>query len=724
MRYLLFLLSLVVPVCVTAQEATWVSTDGPGYADLTTFVLDGEGQPLLETASGTLVFSEGVWTSYTDVRPVLAVIDADYLVAAENAIYGGTGQNPFNEYESFVRIWHRVSGSDEALGGFAYTGGSQGGFAERALVAPDGDVWVGFQHYFGLDGDLGDDDGVGVARLASEDVTANPDDWTMADLPDAAESLNALGWSPALGLLVATDDGVYARFDDVWSRLGLEGEPVSAVVSTDNGTLLAASSTTVYRSGDAGATWTPAATLPGAVNDLLVTDDAVLAAVSSAGVFRSTDTGLSWAQTDLTASASDLAGALSGPYYAVAEGATLFFSEDGLAWAAERFVNTNVSSLTLTTSGIIAQSGDLHRYSDGDWQRLPFDAPRLFISSFAASPTTGAYFAAVPYDRQDEEPGDLLSRLYRSGDEGATWQSIRAFTGSTTDLFVTNQASVLACYFRVVERCSIERSTDDGETWTVAFTDGSPFTFAQGPSGTLYTTPASLEFDGGFDVSTDDGQTWSEAGIVPTEYPALLETPDGTLVAGGCDGVFHSDDGGATWTASDLTLPTAALVQNTAGDLFAGLRRCFGDQPLTTGVYRSTDDGQTWQPYGLDERPVLSLALDAEGVLFAGTDRGVFRTVQTTVEAEDGATPSTAMAVYPNPVAHSATLRFATASAGRVTVTVFDVLGRTVATLHDADITPGLSRSPVVTAGQASGMYFVRVVTPSEARTLPVTVVR
>jgi hypothetical protein len=215
-------------------------------------------------------------------------------------------------------------------------------------------------------------------------------------------------------------------------------------------------------------------------------------------------------------------------------------------------------------------------------------------------------------------------------------------------------------------------------------------------------------------------------GIVPTEYSAFLETQDGPLIAGGCDGVFRSDDGGVTWTASDLALPTGALAQNTAGDLFAGLRRCFGDQPHTTGVYRSTDGGLTWQPYGLDERPVLSLALDAGGVLFAGTDRGVFRTEMTTVDAEEAMAPPTfrVETAYPNPFAGSTAVAVTLAEAGPVTVTVYDAVGRAVATLHDGPLAAGRHTLQWSGTRHASGVYFVRITSPAGTRAVPVALAR
>lgn len=74
-----------------------------------------------------------------------------------------------------------------------------------------------------------------------------------------------------------------------------------------------------------------------------------------------------------------------------------------------------------------------------------------------------------------------------------------------------------------------------------------------------------------------------------------------------------------------------ALAVDSDGFIFAGTLG-FGQGP--TGVFCSTDDGETWTHTDLTDIPIYSLAIDPGGRIFAGTDRGVFRNAQTTTSVQ------------------------------------------------------------------------------------------
>jgi hypothetical protein len=97
-----------------------------------------------------------------------------------------------------------------------------------------------------------------------------------------------------------------------------------------------------------------------------------------------------------------------------------------------------------------------------------------------------------------------------------------------------------------------------------------------------------------------------------------------------------------------------------------------------------------------------------------------------TVDAEDGAQASAfgLDRAYPNPFHRTATLRFDLDAAGPVTMKVYDVVGREVATLVDAEL--GAQRHTVTLDGRglAGGVYFVRLVAGDRTSTQKVVLVK
>jgi GH18 family chitinase len=64
---------------------------------------------------------------------------------------------------------------------------------------------------------------------------------------------------------------------------------------------------------------------------------------------------------------------------------------------------------------------------------------------------------------------------------------------------------------------------------------------------------------------------------------------------------------------------------------------------------------------------------------------------------------------YPNPFNGQTIIRYSVARAGRVTLKLFDVLGREVQTLVDGEQTQGSYEVPVSTNSLASGIYIYRI---------------
>jgi len=85
----------------------------------------------------------------------------------------------------------------------------------------------------------------------------------------------------------------------------------------------------------------------------------------------------------------------------------------------------------------------------------------------------------------------------------------------------------------------------------------------------------------------------------------------------------------------------------------------------------------------------------------------------TRAEAGAGADPGRwALSASPNPFRSETTIRFQLGAAGPVTLRVFDVAGREVATLERGQLAAGPHAYLFREDGRASGIYFYRLETP------------
>jgi photosystem II stability/assembly factor-like uncharacterized protein len=124
------------------------------------------------------------------------------------------------------------------------------------------------------------------------------------------------------------------------------------------------------------------------------------------------------------------------------------------------------------------------------------------------------------------------------------------------------------------------------------------------------------------------------SGNVTGRMTALAIDGD-TVYAGGADGgVWRSDDGGDSWTpiTDDLpSLSSGSLAINPDDHSVwygTGEANTAFENYLGTGVYRSTDGGDTWQRIGglqLVGSMVARVTFDGYGMVYAATSSGVYR---------------------------------------------------------------------------------------------------
>ncbi len=437
----------------------------------------------------------------------------------------------------------------------------------------------------------------------------------------------------------------------------------------------------IRRATDAGLIWSTVYNNPSTSHRLTLAFDSLqhLFAATNYGIIRSTNWGDTWDTlsrgfraplvTSLfnTSSGITLAGTGSGAFRS---------TNDGNIWlpisdAGGQFAQHPNGNLFCTSAG-------LQRSTDGGiaWtlRRVNTEPNGVSRPSCISIDSNGVIIAGGGFT---PDYAHFYSRVWKTSDEGLTWHIL--YSASTEDVFSSLTTAPGGFIIASLRPGIIIRSSDGGSSW---HTDATGF-----PS--------------------DDYAV------------VLLSTPSSRILAGTpAHGLFRSSDNGAHWQPSSAGLTDMsikALVANRIGHLFVGTN--------SAGVFRSTDGGSGWFSVNsnLTDLNVLSLSLDTSGCLFAGTgSSGVWRNPSPTTSARSKIDSSPFAFLleqnYPNPFNPTTTIKFQIPNSNFVTLRVFDLLGKVVATLVNEEMKPGsyervldASAVPAGRQGLASGIYMYQM---------------
>ncbi|HWG88409.1 MAG TPA: hypothetical protein VN679_11565 [Candidatus Acidoferrales bacterium] len=220
---------------------------------------------------------------------------------------------------------------------------------------------------------------------------------------------------------------------------------------------------------------------------------------------------------------------------------------------------------------------------------------------------------------------------WKTEDGGKSWHSIKKGVIDDSDVFSIaidslNPASVY------ISACSgIYRSDSAGELFRKI--QGIPYAarrtriLRMDPAGHKIVYAGTTE---GLWKTTDGGATWKRMTsdrVVVNDVLIDPRRPERVLLATDRGGVLASNDGGATFVASNhgfthRQVATLLLDPDHPSELLAGV---LNDKEFG-GVFSSHDGGQTWiqTSDGLEGRDVFVLRRTADNTLVAGTDNGIF----------------------------------------------------------------------------------------------------
>ena len=664
---------VLIAVCLTTVlQAQWVQTNGPAGADVQSIMVKEDGTVFIGTNQN------GIFRS-TDNGKTWLALDSGLVVQA----------NTFNTFAA-----------DEAA---LYAGSNKGVFIS----------------------------------------TDNGASWHTGD--PSLKHVNSLSFGEN-GLWAGTDDGIFRSTDggESWTAhdSGLMAPDMDIeTIAVHDGVVFAGCGPGVYQSTDNGAYWTlyDSGLTTTYVKSLAVNGEKLFAGTVGGGIFRSTDNGEHWEEANNGISGSDgkrvnTLTAVNGTLFTGTFAGVFISRDDGETWRSAGWgvvSGNNVLSVAAGGGNVFAgtYSGIFVSTDTGStWAASNAGLCRLQITSLG---TFGnAVYASV-----------FGSGIHRSTDNGETWQLVNSgltnagarlmfsagddtlYAGSTDGVFRIDSTGsswekILSGTFSSVAARgsslyagtalgSICNSINGGKNWTTVDTIAINKAFCA--LIIVDDTTALAATDLGIYRSTDHGGSWKKA---TDKYTTSFAMIGDTVFAGLTGGVYYSTNRGKSWSATGLDNDAVNSFAASGTDLFAG--------GMIKKVSLSTDRGAAWTDVfdGLNNVSVCALAV-CGNMLFAGSSRNsVWRRplsemagVRNPGFQRSGENRLNCHITARNGLGTVVSVKILMPRPDRITVTVFDLAGRTIAEPVDGRFDAGAHDFCLDKRLFEQGCYLVRVTT-------------
>ncbi|MFQ5706763.1 MAG: YCF48-related protein [bacterium] len=508
--------------------------------------------------------------------------------------------------------------------------------------------------------------------------TNGGESWELLNTGLADTVVNALAIHPSGFVLSGTDGGLFKSTDrgETWMSSGLADLYISSIGINSNGDIFTGGTGGMYRSLDGGLNWQMILSVPGIATLATHGENEVVAGSAVSDFpgnitifFRSADNGETWRQINHG----------------------LYFPWEGVRINA-LFVTSQGKILAGTfTKGIVSSTDDGQSWNQAGLTNT-YD-----VESFAMD-SKGSMFVGT------------ANNIFGSNDNGQSWTRLSIghsiynrslVINSKGDLFAASQNGILY-------------SLDNGNTWSRIVDLNNDGNYLNDKVNALALNKKDELFAGTQDQgilrSFDNGSSWvpTNTGLMDKTVQALVVDLSQQIWAGTSKGIFLSTDNSETWSQTGLTdRSVQSFALNSRGDIFAG---------TSTGVLVSEDNGVTWTEInnGLTNLNIHALAIDSTGHLLTGTNSdGVFRSVQTVTSVKSRTNKSPGHFAleqnYPNPFNPTTTIRFVIPKATKVTLKIYDILGREIATLVNERLNPGEYEVPWDASGIAGGVYIYQL---------------
>jgi hypothetical protein len=342
---------------------------------------------------------------------------------------------------------------------------------------------------------------------------------------------------------------------------------------------------------------------------------------SSGGVYRSTDNGATWIQMldsvmveFITIGAGDVV--YAGGQTGMIPGANFWRSTDGGFHWSRSLVGNGVRSIIEASDGSILA---------GTWVGASLTTQRSTDHGVTWTPCASFYAEYFATDTNHVIYTATNAGLYRSTDNGVSWEprnsGLMNISGAIPWLRTVIRSGpneLLAGEYHTGE---LFRSTDLGAHWETFSTVGRAT--LEGAKYTSLTEKAPGQFF--LSSSTYGIDRWSgsgpvvpvNTGLVVRSVQTVFPAPSGRVYAASASGIYRSTDNGSSWNKFGTTsLSFRALSEMSNGQLLGG---------VAAGVLKFDSAGSfTVMNTGLASRGTNALLTANDGRMFAGTDDGLY----------------------------------------------------------------------------------------------------
>jgi photosystem II stability/assembly factor-like uncharacterized protein len=471
----------------------------------------------------------------------------------------------------------------------------------------------------------------------------------------AGGNINSLGRTTGGSLIAVSAGGIYKSTNSGlnWKKgnYSLQNS-TTEIITTPSGYTVFANDKNVFRSTDNGETWSVTGVTSANVGHIAVNDYGVIFLSADDKLYVSDNNGASWINSNEPKSFNFIYGiAVNGKDIFISANNGIYKSSDyGKYWTN---ISGNLPSgvcYSIFYNGNKIYAGKYRGiYSTSDngntWELCTSDFKEQAVG-FAADSSGSIYASTGDALLMSADGGKLWSKIkeftFPAGVPGslvfmkdgtafaAGYNSVLKFTGNFTsieelsdgmintviyDIGVTSKNKVIA-----IGDFDLFATSDNGDTWKPLDAKSVFGVYPNHRLGIDKKDNIYIGYGSGYGKSTDGGVTWEKhltgSG---SGFKSFAFGNNGILFALGNAGVYRSVNDGFTWQQVEsfpIDINDSKIITDRYGYIYYRVQG---------GIYRSTDDGNTWNRISSDEQTgITDFLITRKGYFVTGTTTGMY----------------------------------------------------------------------------------------------------